>query len=311
MPELPSVTCPRCQRPLAAVKTFDKIIVTRKFEDCLRRCEPCGVGASNAADPNRVTYIHRDPLENIPVESCAGASEALAQALNVRSRESKWRRFGFSTSEDAVTWVVFTYLLRSGQLRDALRRVGLITNASFGLAPTLLLWGVPIDDTGRGTEIRKQLSDHCVRLQEDPNSFSEPDVIIDLGSDGLVFIEVKYLSRNDRKAADYPGWSRYATAAGLVWRIGDVRASGCYELARNWCLLKALAGRRLASLVNLGPAGLFAGAEGLRLDQFIAALDTDDRARFVKNSWPKFLGTGVNDMPDWFARFCRDRSLLV
>lgn len=294
---------------MTATGVFDRIRVATQFDDCLRRCEPCGIGASNAADPNRVTYIHRDPLGNIPVESRAGASEALAQALNVRSRESKRRRFGFSTSEDAVTWVVFTYLLRSGQLRDVLRRIGLISNTSVAVAPTLLLWGVPIDDAGRGAEIRKQLSDLCAGLQEDPNSFSEPDVIIDLGSDGLVFIECKYFSGNDRKAADYSGWSRYATAAGLAWRIGDVKVSGCYELARNWCLLKAMAGRRPASLVNLGPAGLFAGAEGVRLDRFVAALDTDDRSRFLRIAWPEFLGTGVNDLPDWFARFCRERNL--
>jgi hypothetical protein len=77
-----------------------------QYDDCLRRCEPCGIGASNAADPQAVTYIHRDPLGNIPIESRKGVSRALGEALNARNRESKRRRFGFSTSEDAVTWVV-------------------------------------------------------------------------------------------------------------------------------------------------------------------------------------------------------------
>ena len=109
MTHLPSLICPACHDSIASVDFFGRAPTATRFEDCLRRCEPCRVGASNAADPNSVTYIHDDPLRNIPIESRQGASEALAQAFNVRNRESKLRRFGFSTSEDAVTWVVFTY----------------------------------------------------------------------------------------------------------------------------------------------------------------------------------------------------------
>jgi len=162
-----------------------------RFDDCLRRCETCGIGASNASDPDAVTYIHRDPLGNIPSESREGAIETLAQALNVRNRESKLRRFGFSTSEDAVTWVVFTYLLRSGLLIEALRRAELIPDGIVTAEPTLLLWGARIEGGARGAEIRRQLSDLCASLHEDPNSFSEPDVMVDLGAQGLIFIEVK------------------------------------------------------------------------------------------------------------------------
>jgi hypothetical protein len=189
--------------------------VATRFDDCLRRCEPCGIAASNAANPQAVTYIYRDPLDNIPIESRAGASEALDRALNVRNRESKRRRFGFSTSEDAVTWVVFTYLLRSGQLLAALARAGLIRDETSTTVPTLLLWGVPVDSGAPGATIQKRLSDLCVSLQEDPNSLSEPDVVLDLGEDGLMFIEVKYLSGNDLKEADYPGWSKYTSVVGL------------------------------------------------------------------------------------------------
>jgi hypothetical protein len=66
------------------------------------------------------------------------------------------------------------------------------------------------------------LSDLCASLREDPNSFSEPDVIVDLGEEGLMFIEVKHCSGNDLKPADYCGWSRYESAARLGWRIENV-----------------------------------------------------------------------------------------
>ena len=111
-----------------------------------------------------MTFIYRDPLENIPIASREGVIDALSQSLNLRNRESKRSRFGFTTSEDALTWVVFTYLLRSGQLVATLRRVGLIAQESLTTAPVLLLWGVPIGTTTRGIEIRSQLSSLCTSL---------------------------------------------------------------------------------------------------------------------------------------------------
>jgi len=89
-----------------------------------------------------------------------------------------------------------------------------------------------------------------------------------------------------------------------------VKASGCYELARNWCLLKNLARGRPATLVNLGPDKLFLGTEGARLDRFVEALGIDERSRFMKVTWSQFLGKGLVDVLDWFAQFCRDRGLV-
>lgn len=311
MPQLPSLSCPGCRGPISGISSIDKVPVASQFDDCLRRCEPCGIGVSNAADLKAVTFIYRDPLANIPLECREGANDALSQALNVRNRESKRRRFGFSTSEDAVTWVVFTYLLRSGQLLSALQRVGLVADMVSSDAPTLLLWGVPVGDGAHGIEIRRQLSDLCTSLKEEPNSFSEPDVIVDLGAAGLMFIEVKHLSGNDLKPADYPGWSKYSSVARLKWQIEAVKASGCYELARNWSLLNGLAADRPASLVSLGLDKLFLGAEGARLNRFIGALGTDERSHFMKVSWSDLLGKGVGYMPDWFAQFCRSRNLMA
>lgn len=309
MSSLPSLNCPSCGEKLIALSGSP--LRAGKYDDCLRLCKACGIGASNAADPRNVTYIHRDPLGNIPIESREGASEALGLALNIWNRESKRQRFGFSTSEDAVTWVVFSYLLRSGQLHGALQRCGLITECSLASPPTLLLWGVPIGDGARGAEIRIHLSDLCANLHEDQKSFSEPDVIIDLGECGLIFIEVKHRSGNDSKPADYPGWTRYQAAAWLAWKIEDVKASGCYELARNWCLLKKLAGDRPATLVNLGPAGLFSNSEGKRLDDFVNALGTDDRSHFIRLTWSDLLEKGPVDVPPWFTQFCRGRCLIT
>ena len=119
--------------------------------------------------------------------------------------------------------------------------------------------------------------------------WSEPDVIVDLDHEGLLFIEVKYRGGNDARAPDYSGWSRYASPDHLTWNYEDVRAAGCYELTRNWCLLKRLAGSRPCYLANLGAPNLFRGAEGSRLNRFVESLDVDDRSGFVKSTWSDFL----------------------
>src|SRR5215475_9289651 len=195
MSHLPPLRCPRCKHQISAVECTGKTPVVKSFADCLRRCEPCGVGASNSV--NRPTWVYRDPLENIPMQSREGVNDALNLALNQRSRKSKRVRFGFSTSEDAVTWVVFTHLLRS-----------------------------PIDNCARGLEIRERLEKLCVSLGERSDSFSEPDVIIDFGEGGVVFIEVKYRSKNDYKLPECRGWKTYDTPRSC-WQFEDMKASGC------------------------------------------------------------------------------------
>lgn len=279
----------------------------KSYEDCLRKCDQCGIGASNAANSEKVTYIYQHPLDNIPVEARKGVDTALDTALNIRNRPSKRQRFGFSTSEDAVTWVVFTYLLRSAQLFPVLKKIGL-ADKSVTTNPALLLWGAPVDSNGKGEVIRQKLEEICTSLGESPQSFSEPDVIIDLDDSGMIFIEVKYLSGNDIKLPDYPGWKRYLQAESLTWDEQEVVNSGCYELARNWRILKSLAGKRPATLVNLGLPSLLSGSGDDCLKRFEAALGADPTSKFARLSWANFLSE-IDEKPGWFRDFCKNRGL--
>jgi hypothetical protein len=313
MPTLPSKRCPCCNHPIAEVEFQGPVRPATSYEKCLRRCEPCAVGVSNRV--NNPTFIYREPLKNIPSDSRANATNVLSNALNERNRDNKRLRFGFSTSEDAVTWVVFTYLLSSGQLEGALRRVRLIDAGALAVKPTILLWGVPIAtppscDRRGGAEIRRRLIDLCADLGEKQASFSEPDVIIDLSENGLILIEAKYLSGNDSKPVDYKGWTTYLGSSALAWDTDKIRNSRCYELARNWRLLKGLAGERMVTLVNLGQPDLFLSKDDMRLNLFVEALRTDERSRFTKLTWSDLLGTEFNNMPDWFVEFCRGRRLI-
>jgi hypothetical protein len=280
-----------------------------RYEDCIRRCEPCGIAASNTERKGAETWIFRDPIQNIPAQSREHALTVLGSAFNKRNRNSKIIKFGFSTSEDAITWVVFSYLVRSGDLIAVLRHLGLVTNRLGTTEPTVLLWGVPISNGEAGKVIAGKLENACIEFGEKQQSFSEPDIIIDLGPDGLLFIEAKYKARNDQRPAEYEGWSRYKNAP-IGWTFDEVRASGCYELARNWCLLSKIAAHRRKTLVNLAPASLFSGPDRERIVRFVDAIKTDPNAQFRTITWSDLL-SGMPNPANWFSDFCRSRRGLL
>jgi len=58
---LPKLRCPGCGKNLNAV-TVNEVPKANRFEDCLRRCPDCRIGATNAKNPAKVKYIHADAL---------------------------------------------------------------------------------------------------------------------------------------------------------------------------------------------------------------------------------------------------------
>lgn len=70
MVELPHLRCPGCGKHLQPVKSRH-IPLAEKYEDCLRRCEKCRIGATNAKNPAKVKFIHADaqpPAPDKPAE---------------------------------------------------------------------------------------------------------------------------------------------------------------------------------------------------------------------------------------------------
>lgn len=306
---LPELRCPSCKAAMAMARQDVGPSKASSFETCIRRCSKCGIGASNA-ESGIPTFIHRDPLTNIPREARAGALETLRAALNIQNRQKKESYFGFSTSEDAVTWVVFGYLQRFGLLGSALQQLGIAIPGLGHSEPAMLLWGVPLGTNPRATQLRARLVAECGAWGERPNALSEPDVVIDFGDQGILLIEVKYLSGNDNQPNTYAHWSKYESHDRLTWRFDDVKTTGCYELARYWCLLNRLTDGRRGCLVNLGLPALFSGPEGARLDRFIGALDTNESLQFKKATWAELLSFVLPSAEGWFSRFCREERSL-
>lgn len=290
---LPAIACPGCGASLSGTRSP----AASSFATCARRCETCGIAFSNGL--TNPTVIYRDPLQNIPWQTHGGALEALEQAVNVRSRPTKARRFGFETSEDALTWTVFSYLASEpGSMDLILAHLGMTTVR--GVEPTVLLWGSPLGQTQYGRTIRERLIQVSDNLAENPVSRSEPDVLIDLGPSGLVIIEVKYRSSNDNETNTVK-FDRYLDERFFL-DLGAVKATGLYELTRNWRIGCEMAQSRPLTLVNLVMAPTLK-SDRHRLERFSSALRTGEQARFAVVEWASVVGALSHLMPQWLIDY--------
>lgn len=273
---LQALACPSCGHVLVG-QSWKR---ASSFEDCVRRCDDCGIGFSNAR--HSPTMIYRDSAMNVPVEFREGLADALAQALNIYNRPQKKTKFGFSTSEDAITWTVFSAIARSGRSSALWRE---LTGATLDVdeSPSLLLWGVPLEaGDDRAWGVRRMVEGVSDALGEDPRLRTEPDVIVDAGSEGIVIVEVKYRSPNDHKTPD-ARFDRYLDSRCFI-DPAAAKATGLYELVRNWRFGCELARDRKFALVNLVRRRDLQ-REQERLSQLISTLAMSGHRRFIPVEW--------------------------
>ena len=313
MAKLPPIVCPGCGRRLES-KEFSP---TRRgwahhagnYDSCLRRCENCGYGFSNANtdQADQLTIVYRNPFWNVPNSIAEGHEFALEYAMNIVNRSSKREKFASSKSEDHVTWTVFRYLQMESGIRYILSKVGIDSASRAIVEPTLLLWGVPVpNDDPVGKNTRCQLENLLDAIGEDPKRRSEPDVILDFGVSGLVLIEVKVNSLNETKKEDYAGWVKYLASTEAFLDPEKAKRSGFYELARNWRIAWGMANDRPMALINLGPMNLFYDDRKASMQHYCESLRQDPKRRFVKVTWQEFLDA-IPKKPEWFSQYIQDR----
>ena len=172
----------------------------------------------------------------------------------------------------------------------------------------MLLWGTPIP-TGdvNGKKTYSSLLSASVKLGELPNRRTEPDVILDFGSAGIVMIEVKHRSPNSISPIDYANWPRYLKDTQLFHSPDEVRKIGLYELARNWRVTSEMARESPMALVNLGPATLFLGSKGKAVEALAKVLNQNEHRKFIPTTWTQFLGSF--EQPDWLRTYLTKRSI--
>ena len=273
--KMETVKCPKCN---SVMQEFDvKSKRASKYEDCVRRCTACEIGASNAqVNP---TFIYNNYRNNIPKGLLQNSDKTLENTLNETNRENKKNKMGFSTSEDAVSWIFINYFL----LNDKLPVLQKILNLEDEISE-ILMWGVP--QMNSNPECTEKLKNICKNLGEDKKYYTEPDIII-ITKSISVFIEVKVKSGNDRQSLNKKSYDKYLSDK-FYTDIEAAKNSSYYELIRNWTIGNMFSKRNFR-LINLAPQKLFDKERDSDFEHFKNSLKDDKR--FIQLSWESVLQT--------------------
>ncbi len=287
---LSTIYCPKCKKPMRLL--FDSSTAPNKYEDCARRCENCGVGASNSTIETP-TFIYRNYKDNIPERLLTGLDFTLKNSLNIYNRDNKKRKIGYSTSEDALTWIFFSYFVTESKLS--------ILQALLDLKnpiEEILLWGVPIIDFLH-LDYTNKLKTACLKFGEDVNKLSEPDCII-ISNHEVMFIEVKFYSENPKLEGEALKKFEKYFANDSYSDYCRATSSGLYELVRNWTIGDEFSKGKDFYLMNLGKQKLFSQNKKIYLDQFRESLINP--SKFICKSWESIIGRiEFLSLDSWFV----------
>lgn len=293
--KLDKIPCPKCS--LLLIPLPGKVIPASSFNSCLRRCDTCGIGFSNSK--SNPTIIYKDYKDNIPKQLWQGLNSTLDKSLNVGNRGNKKNKIAFSTSEDALTWTLFKYFINNNKTNELLE---LLNIGSTELDCEFYLWGVDAFTNNVNNHFHEQFVEVSKSFNEDEIKRSEPDVIIKL-KNKLIFIEVKYKSKNDIKY----NRSKFEKYKVPDIDFSDMLESGHYELFRNWAFAYTLSKGQEFELINLGPKSLFSNKDSSKLTRFENSLKAQN-GRFTKLTWQETISKILLAQHDqWFQDYLTSR----
>lgn len=275
------VQCPICHHEMIEESLPQKRAF--KYETCIRKCLNCRIGASNSK--NNPTFIYEDFHKNIPSELLENLDYTLKHSNNNRNYFSKKIRIGYSTSEDAVSWIFIKYFIKNQKLTILQE----IFNCKSKITE-ILMWGVP--------QINKQyenpLKNICSDLGENKNSYSEPDIIM-ITEEEVIFIEVKVKSSNDKQDPDKKNFDRYLNNDFYLDK-NLAKKSKYYELIRNWTIAHFFSSDKKIRLINLAPRKLFCKESNRDFSNFISSLK--NKKNFEQLSWEDVIQVMIDNSID-------------
>ncbi len=276
------IVCPSCKKIM--IETDNSKKTASNYYDCIRKCLNCEIGASNAED--NPTIIYCDYKKSIPTTMLDNLETSLIESQNIQNRKNKINKFGFSTSEDAFTWIFVRFHIKEKRLNKLAEYFSLNNEIQ-----EILLWGVP--HIQADSPLKNRLQKICIDLGENINSLSEPDIII-VTSTEVAFVEVKLKSSNDVIKNKDNKFNKYLKD----FYCDDLLAikSKHYELIRNWTIGNIFSDGKIFTLINLGPNSLFYDKNKSRLDYFEDSIA--DKSRFRKIAWEDILAKLENDRND-------------
>ena len=122
---------------------------------------------------------------------------------------------------------------------------------------------------------------------------------MDFGDAGVVLIEVKYRSGNDKKKFG-TRYDRYVRETDAFLDLGAIGRSELYELTRNWRIGVDLASGTPFTLVNL----VVRDSEPARTEKFRVGLNPK-HGQFLVLRWHDF--TARFQQPDWLKSYLSAR----
>ena len=292
---LPIIKCPGCGEEIFPINGMIK--TTTSYEVCLRRCEKCEIGFSNSE--SNPTIIYKDYKKNVPELLREDLDSSLNNSINQTNRTNKKIKFGFSTSEDALTWSFFKYFVEKNKLSELLEILDIKSNNA---TIDIYLWGTNICKTSDDSNFIYKFLEVSDSFNEDLTRRTEPDVIIKL-ENKLVFIEVKYFSKNETKINNIIFFKYKVDDVD----INEVIKSEHYELFRNWAFASQLSNGGKFELINLAPQKLFCDANSNKLSQFENSLKSK-RGTFRKLSWEDILEkVNGKENDSWFKQYLNEK----
>ncbi|MBC5842622.1 hypothetical protein H8R23_14505 [Flavobacterium sp. F-380] len=286
---LQNIECPKCDTIIISQIGLPK--KASSYDDCLRKCVKCNLGYSNAK--TNPTLIYKYYKDNIPELLRQDIDFALDNSISHINKVNKRIKFGFSTSEDALTWTFFNYFVLNNRLQDLLKILNIDSDDTSDY--DVYLWGVNICSKTLNTELNQRLKAASILFKENLKGRTEPDVIINL-KDKLVFIEVKYKSPNDIQT-NIEKFKKYSIND---YDIDSLAKNGLYELYRNWAFVSELSKGNKFELINLGFNKHFGGKNKAKLEEFEKLIETNN-GKFVQLSWKQiFDKLSEHEYDQWF-----------
>jgi len=299
MMTLTSIECPNCGELIYPQK--GNIKITNSYNDCLRRCERCEIGFSNSK--SKPTIIYNNYFENIPELLRQDLDISLNNSINEMNRNNKKNKFGFSTSEDALTWSFFKYFVMTNNFGELLKILNIESKES---TFDIYLWGTNICKAKNNIDFIDKFIAVSDSFNEALSRRTEPDVIIKL-KDKLVFIEVKYLSPNELKKEE----GKFKKYLVPDVKEKEVIESEHYELFRNWAFASKLSNGNNYELINLAPQKLFNDKNKNKLIQFENSLNSKN-GKFRKISWEEVLDkTNDAENESWFKEYLAKKLTAI
>lgn len=276
---LKDIKCPKCGNIIKGGTYTQKS--AQKYEDCYRKCQECSCAVSNAQE--HPTYIYLNYMDNLLKDNKDDKlklEEIFKNVLNKRNRKNKINKFGYSSSEDAFSWIFFSYFLKHDKLQELSSALNIKEEIK-----DILFWGVPYKQSEFGKSIRDILINKENERKENDKSRTEPDIII-VTEHKIVFIEVKLKSGmpEQKKEEQYKNDSYFDKEYYCsINEFNSLKDNGyLYELIRNWTLCNDIALEKKLSpmLYNLIPN--IAKKEEDSQKKFTATLIKSDNYKVIK-----------------------------